>query len=95
MVVKAIEWLTKFLGLLNKLTEVVTYILTGYSKLEDAKEAFNEKLARYARYIIIGACTGIIALLLFFVIRAIVKKCKERKEKKLKKQLENQLALEV
>ncbi|MBQ6381898.1 MAG: hypothetical protein IJJ41_09930 [Clostridia bacterium] len=85
----------KLLDVLNRVTEVLTYLLVGYNKMEEKKAEIDEKLPDYARYIIIGVLTAGVALILFLVIRAIVKKCKKCKENRLKKKLEKQLALEV
>lgn len=85
----------KLLAFFTKMSDVLNYAVTGYAKLEEKKEELDAKLAKYARYIVIGAITGGIALILFLIIRGIVKKCKKCKEKRLKKKLEKQLALEV
>ena len=95
MIKKLTEIIVKLLAFFNKASELLTYVVTGVEKVEEKKKVFDEKLYKYARYIVIGAITGGIALILFLIIRGIVKKCKKCKEKRMKKKLEQQLALEV
>ena len=95
MLVKIVQALTKALELLNKITEVFTYALTGYAKVEAKKEELEQKMSDYARYIIIGALTGGAALLAIFIVKKIVKCCKKRKLKRAEKQMEAQRALEM
>lgn len=95
MVSKLMSILSKALDLLNRVTEVIGYAVTGYAKVEEKRVELEAKLNKYARYIIIGAVTGGAALIVILLIRCIVKKCKKCKEKRMRKKLEKQLALEV
>ena len=95
MVVKCVDLISKLLTLLNKVTEVLTYILTGYAKVEEKKAEFDEKLPLYARYILIGVLTGGAALIIIFIIKKIVKCSKKRKAKRIQKAIERQQALEL
>ena len=95
MVVKIAELLTKALELLNKVADVIAYILTGYSKVEEKRAELDEKLPIYARYILIGVLTGGAALILFLIIRKIVKCHKKRKARRIQRAIERQQALEM
>ena len=93
MLVKLMELLSKLLTLLNKVTEVLTYILTGYAKVEEKKAELDEKVPVYARYILIGVLTGGAALILIFIIKKICKCCKARKAKRIQRAIEQQQEL--
>ncbi|MBE6818588.1 MAG: hypothetical protein E7517_05470 [Ruminococcaceae bacterium] len=95
MVDTLIKLVTKALEITKKLTEVFTYILTGYEKVEEKRAELDDKVFKWARYLIMGVLSCGVILVVIFIIRKICKCCKKRKEKKLKKQLEKQLALEV
>ena len=93
MLVKCMDLLSKLLNLLNRVTEVITYVLTGYAKVEEKKAEFDEKLPLYARYILIGALTGGAALIIICIIKKICKCCKKRKAKRIQKAIEKQQEL--
>ena len=95
MVDKLIKLVAKALEITKRLTEIFTYILTGYEKVEEKKAEFDEKVFTWAHYLIIGVLSCGVLLVVIFIIKKICKCCKKRKEKKMKEQLEKQLALEV
>ena len=95
MIKKLVSFIPNVLDVLNRITEVLTYVATGYTKYEEKKEELEAKSYKWARYIILGAISGGIVLIVFLLVRAIVKKVKKARAKKLQKKLEKQLALEV
>ena len=95
MIVKITGVLSKALELINRIADVITFILTGYAKAEEKKEEFEENLSKYARYILIGALSCGAALIIIFIIKRIVKSSKKRKAKKIQKAIERQQALEI
>lgn len=95
IITKITKLLTKALELVNRISDVLTYILTGYAKAEEKKAEFDDNLSRYARYILIGALSCGVALILIFIIKKIVKCAKKRKAKKIQRAIERQQALEM
>ena len=92
MVDKLIKLVAKALEVTKKLTEVFTYILTGYEKVEEKRAELDDKVFKWARYLIIGVLSCGVLLVVIFIIKKICKCCKKRKEKRLKKQLEKKMA---
>lgn len=95
MIGKLIDVLGVVLGFLNKLTDVINYILTGYAKAEAKKEELSENTEKVARILIISILTGGAALIIFFIVKAIVKKIKKIKAKRVQRQIERQQELQM
>lgn len=94
MIGKIIDKLGDLMKLLNKVTEIVNFVLTGYAKAEEKREELSEKTVQIARIAIISIISGGVALIIFFIVRAIVKKVKKVKANRIQRQIELQQELQ-
>lgn len=95
MIAKIIDKLGDLLVVLNKITEVINYIVTGYASAEEKKDELAEKTEKIARILIISVITGGVALIIYFIVRAIVKKVKKVKANRVQRQIELSQELQV
>lgn len=94
MIGKIIDKIGDLMKLLNKVTEFLNFILTGYAKAEEKKEELSDKTVQIARIAIISVISGGVALIIFFIVRAIVKKVKKVKANRIQRQIELQQELQ-
>ena len=95
MLGKLIDVLGVVLGFLNKLTDVINYILTGYAKAEAKKDELTASADKFTKILLISVLSGGVALILFFIIKAIVKKIKKIKANKVQREIERQQELQM
>lgn len=93
MIKKIICGIEYLVSILNRVTEILNYILTGYAKAEAMTYGVSEKTMKIARIIILSIVSGGVALIIFFIVRAIVKKVKKVKARKIQRQIELQQEL--
>ena len=94
MIGKIIDKIGDLMKLLNKVTEFLNFILTGYAKAEEKKEELSDKTVQIARIAIISIVSGGVALIIFFIVKAIVKKIKKIKAKRIQREIERQQELQ-
>ena len=94
MIGKIIDKIGDLMKLLNKVTEFLNFILTGYAKAEEKKEELSDKTVQIARIAIISIVSGGVALIIFFIVKAIVKKIKKIKAKRIQREIEPQQELQ-
>ena len=95
MIGKLIDVLGVVLGFLNKLTDVINYILTGYAKAEAKKDELAESADKFTKILLISVLSGGAALIVFFIVKAIVKKIKKIKANRVQREIEQQQELQM
>ena len=94
MIGKIFGKLSSVVAVLNKAVDIINYILTGYAKAEAKKDELAKSAQKFTRILLISVLSGGAALIIFFIVKAIVKKIKKAKARRIQREIERQQELQ-